>query len=783
MNHAFNGRREDARFLTGRGRYSGDCAMPGELHAAFRRAEIAHGRILAVDTRRASSCAGVQAVLTAADVAGAFGVIEPAINYSGRNGSRVQVPRRPVLAQDRVRFVGEEIALVLADSAAQAREAADSIEVHYEELPALVDVDSAIASGATLVHDAIPENICFDFDYGDADACNAALAAAWCRVEVAVESPRISAAPMEPRAVLAWYDTAAAAYEICCSNQGGPLMAEQLAMLLQTTPDRIRVNPVDVGGGFGPRAAAYPEYAALLEAARRFGRPVRWLSSRTEDFLCDSHGRGIRLRGELGLDRNGTFVALKTEWTCDQGAYLTQAGARTNTINGFLIGAGPYRVHALYGRHRLVMTNTVPTDAYRGAARPEAALIIERLVEAAARELGMDAIELRRRNAIPTSALPYRTPTGSVLDSADLDGLLATAKRRSAWDEFAGRRAAAQARNALRGIGAALFVEPCGGGFVQHDQVALAFSAEGSVLAYHCATSNGQGHETVFPELIAERLGIAADRVILRACDPAGPRIAGNGTIGSRSLLAQGSAFRMAADEAINKGRLLAAALLEADDADIEFVQGRYRVLGTDRHLTFTELMHRTSGMHPNPLDTVIAHPVPRTFTTGAHVAEVEIDRESGETTLVGFVAIDDIGNVFNPTLADGQIHGGIAQAAGQVLGERCHYDQRSGQLLTATLMDYTMPRADTLPNFVSEFRGTASPTNALGAKGVGETGATGGLAAITNAVIDALASVGAAPVALPASPARVWAALQAAPVSRNIGQTAPPQSKGKGPV
>lgn len=780
MIHAFNGRREDARFLTGQGRYSGDRVMPGELHAAFRRAEIAHGRVLAVDARRALSCAGVHAVLTAADFVDVFGVIEPAINYPGRNGARVAVPQRPILARDRVRFVGEEIALVLADSAAQALDAVEMIEVQYEELPALIDLDAAVALGAPLVHDAISGNLCFDFDYGDADACDAALAAAAHRVKVEIESPRVSAAPMEPRAVLAWYDTSTASYEICCSNQGGALMAEQLAMLLQTTPARIRVNPVDVGGGFGPRAAAYPEYAALLEAARRLGRPIRWLSTRTEDLLCDSHGRGIRLRGELGLDRDGSFVALKTAWTCDQGAYLTQAGARTNTINGFLIGAGPYRVPALYGRHRLVMTNAVPTDAYRGAARPEAALIIERLVEAAARHLGMDAIELRRRNAIPTHALPYRTQTGSVLDSADLVGLLDLARQRSAWDDFAVRRNAAGARNALRGIGAALFVEPCGGGFVQHDQVALVFADEDSVLAYHCATSNGQGHETVFPELIAARLGIAADRVVLRASDPAGPRIAGNGTIGSRSLLAQGSAFRMAADEAIDKGKRLAAALLEADAGDIEFVQGRYRVLGTDRGVTFAELMRQAAQTRPNPLDTVIAHPVPRTFTTGAHVAEVEIDRDTGATALVAFVAIDDIGNVFSPVLADGQIHGGIAQAAGQVLGEHCYYDRQSGQMLNATFMDYTMPRADTLPDFVSEFRGTASPTNALGAKGVGETGATGGLAAITNALIDALASAGAAPAALPASPARVWACLQAAAVDGTIPSTALQQAKGK---
>ncbi len=737
--------------------------MPGALHAAFRRAEIAHGRIVSIDVAAALQCAGVRGVFTGDAFANTFGTIVPAINYAGRGGASVRVPDRPILARDRVRFLGEEIAVVLADTATQALDAAEQIQVIYESLPAVIGAEAALAPQACAVHASIPGNVCFDFDYGDEHGCDALLAEAAHRVRVTLASPRVSAAPLEPRAALAWFDPSRRTYELRCCNQGGGLMADQLAMLLKTDADRIRVHPVDVGGGFGPRAGAYPEYAILLELARQVGRPIQWISSRAEDFLCDAHGRGIRLRGELGLDRDGRFLALKTEWLCDQGAYLTQAGARTNTINGFLIGAGPYRVRALYGRHRLVMTNTTPTDAYRGAARPEAALVIERLVDEAARALGIDAMELRRRNAIERGALPYRTHTGSVIDSADFGQLLEAAGARSAWRSFSERRCEAAGRGLLRGIGMALFVEPCGGGFVHEDQVALLFEDQGRVLAYHGATSNGQGHETVFPAIVAARLGIEAERVTLRASDPDGPRIRGNGTIGSRSLLAQGSAFSGAADQAIKTGTKLAARLLEAAGDDIEFDRGTYRVRGTDRTVSIDQVMHAAASESPNPLNTIYAQPVPRTFTTGAHVAEVEIDRETGEVRLVSFTATDDIGTVFNATLAHGQIHGGVAQAAGQVLGECCTYDLQTGQLITGTFMDYAMPRADTLPAFDSAFASTPSATNALGAKGAGETGATGGLAAITNAVLDALHGAGVDQFELPATSDRVWAALERA--------------------
>jgi carbon-monoxide dehydrogenase large subunit len=532
-------------------------------------------------------------------------------------------------------------------------------------------------------------------------------------------------------------------------------MAVQLAVLLKTKRENIRVHPVDVGGGFGPRAGAYPEYAILLAAARRLGRPLQWTSTRSEDFLCDAHGRGIRLSGELGLDGDGKFVALRTEWLCDQGAYHTYAGPRISTFNGFLINAGAYRVPALYGRHRLVLTNCNPIDAYRGAGRPEAALIVERLVDEAARAMRIDPIELRRRNALAPGDFPYSNPTGNVLDSGNPQALLQAVRDEARWDAFPARAQAAADNGHVRGIACALFIEPCGGGFVAEDQVMLEFKGE-RIRAHVATTSNGQGHETVFPEIVAKKLGVDASRIELRASDPAGPALRGNGTIGSRSTLAQGSALLRAAEEVVEKGKAIAAGLLEVAAADLEFAQGHYRVRGTDVSLSFDAML---KGCEPATLDTVITQPVPRAFTSGAHVAEVEIDRETGQTALVSYVAVDDVGKAINPTLVHGQIHGGVAQVAGQVLGERCLYDE-SGQLVTASFMDYYMPRADTLPSFRSSMRETPSPTNALGAKGAGETGSTGGLAAVANALLDALRRAGVREFDMPATPDRVWRAL-----------------------
>ena len=766
MTTPFAGRREDDRLVTGQGRYTADWNLPGALHAVFRRSDLAHAGILRVDTRTAAQQPGVVCALSAADFPpDAFGTIRPTMPYTGRNGAPILVPPRPVLARDRVRFVGEELAVIVAESRALAQQAADLVEVEYDDLPAIVGPEQAIAPGAIALHDEVPGNVCFDYEYGDETQTRQLLEGAAHRVHTVIRTPRVSAAPMELRSVLAWYDEQRRTYKIRCSNQGRESMVTQLAALLKVERERIRVHMVDVGGAFGPRAAPYPEYAILLEVARRLGRPIRWSSTRGEDLLCDSHGRGVRLEGELALDADGRFLALRTEWLCDQGAYLTAAGPLTNTVNGRLISTGGYRIQAIHGRHRLVLTNANPHNAYRGAGRPEANLLLERLVDKAARLLGVDPLELRARNALTPDLFPYRTPTGSVFDSADLPRLLEVAARESDWSGFAARRAEAAARGRWRGRGCALFVEPCGGGLVPQDQVALQFGADARIEAYTATTSNGQGHETVFPKLVAAQFGIDPALVELRQSDPDGPDIRGNGTIGSRSVLAQGSALMGAAAEVIRKGLALAAAMLEAAEGDVRFTGGRYEIVGTDRSVGFLDVVRTsatTSGAG-HPLDTLHAQPAPQAFTSGVHVAEVEVDPATGATTVVSYVAVDDVGTVLDEVLAEAQIVGGIAQAAGQIFGEHCVYDEGSGQLLTGSFMDYVMPRADDMPPVRVFSAPTFSPTNALGAKGAGEAGTTGGVPSLLNALCDALGARGGEQVGIPATPFRVWSAIEQA--------------------
>jgi carbon-monoxide dehydrogenase large subunit len=763
MTDAFTGRREDRRLLTGQGRFTSDWNLPGALYAVFRRSDMAHATIRSIDTRAASELPGVVCVLTAADFASdVFGTVVPKSRLPGRDGLNIRVPKRPILAGERVRFVGEELALVVAESVAIAHDAAEQIEIDYEPLPVVIGAQRALEPDAITLHDEVPGNLCFDFEYGDQILTERLMSEASIRVRAVVVSPRVSAAPMETRSVLAWYDEARGSYEIRCSNQGAESMVSELAELLRVDRSRIRMHPVDVGGGFGPRNAPYPEYVVLLEAARRLGKPIRWSSSRSEDLLCDSHGRGVRVEGELGLDANGRFLALRTDWFCDQGAYLTAAGPITNTNNGRLIAGGPYATQAVYGRHRLVLTNANPHNAYRGAGRPEANLIIEQLVDKAARELRVDPIRLRQLNALGAERFPYRTPTGSVFDSGDCQRLLQIASRESGWQGFEARRKESASRGRWRGIGCGLFIEPCGGGFLSHDEVALEFSADGQLHAYVGTTSNGQGHETVFPELVAARLGIDPKWVTLRASDPEGPKVRGNGSIGSRSLMAQGSALSLAADEVIRKGLAIAAQTLEVIEDDIEFSAGQYRIKGTDRTVEFLDMVRAAASPSgsPHPLDTIFTQASPQGFTSGAHVAEVEIDPATGETAVLSYIAVDDLGLVINEVLARGQIIGGIVQAAGQIFGEICVYDEESGQLLTGSFQDYIMPRADLMPAIKVFSSPSPSPTNALGAKGAGEAGTTGGLSALLNAVSNALAFHGIENFTMPATAHSVWRAI-----------------------
>jgi aerobic carbon-monoxide dehydrogenase large subunit len=497
-------------------------------------------------------------------------------------------------------------------------------------------------------------------------------------------------------------------------------------------------------------------------------RPVKWLSSRSEDFLTDNHGRAVSLRGELAYDKNGKFLALRTEWLCDSGAYLAAAGVLTNSINGKAIGAGVYRVEALYCRHRQVITNTSPTNAYRGAGRPEANYIVERLVDEVAARLEIDPIELRRRNLIRKAQMPYRSLTGTDFDSGDFPGLLAKVKQESDWKGFNARRRQSRKRGKLRGIGCAMFVEPSGGGHAMQDEVAVLFQRDGSIVLHNVAGSSGQGHETVFPELIARWLGVPVERVFGRSSDPDGPNLHGNPSIGSRSGMSQGSAFKLAADIVIEKAKHLAADALEAHAEDIEFANGVFTIAGTDRALAMTQVIERHSPDTPPPLDTIAGRPVSRAFPSGAHAVEVEIDPDTGAIEILRYTAVDDVGNLINPTLAAGQLFGGIVQGAGQVFGEHCQYDASDGQLLTGSFMDYCMPRADLIPNPTLVNNAMPSPNNPLGAKGVGEAGTTGAPGACMNAVMDALRSVGVKHFDMPATPARIWSAIAASRGSKD---------------
>ncbi|MBW8267966.1 xanthine dehydrogenase family protein molybdopterin-binding subunit [Caldovatus aquaticus] len=760
MTVPFAGRREDQRLLTGTGRFTADWTLPGQLHAAFLRSEHAHAEILGLDASAALAAPGVVAVLTGADtLAAGFHRTQALLPYTGRGGEALKAPPRPALAAGRVRYVGEPVALVVAETAAQARDAAERIAVDYRPLPAAATPEAALAPGAPQIHAEVPGNLCFDYEYGDAAAADAAFARAAHVVRLELESARVVGNPMEPKAALAAWD--GETLDLWTGTQGMVALRDSLASLTGLPPERIRVRAQDVGGGFGIRGPAYPEHAALALAAKRLGRPVKWVASRSETFLSDYHGRALRMTAELALDAEGRFLAIRHAWLCDQGAYPVATGPLINTLNPAMMCTGCYRIPVVYGRHRLAVTNTVPVTAYRGAGRPDMAYVIERLVDEAARQTGRDRLALRRLNLIPRDAFPYRVPSGAAeYDSGDYAALLDAAAEAADWAGFEARRAEAAARGRLRGIGCALFVEPSGG-VVPRDEIALAFTPEGGIVIHSVIGPSGQGHETVMPEIVARALGVPPESVTLRTGDPEGPPLFGGGAFASRSMLSHGAAGLVAAREAVRKGRALAAEALETAEADIEFAAGEYRIAGTDRRIGLLELARRHAGPGPNPLDTTAALPATRAFPSGAHVAEVEVDPDTGEVALLRYVAVDDCGVVLNPTLLAGQILGGMVQGLGQAFGELCAYDPESGQLLTGSFLDYAMPRADLLREVVLRERCVPSPNNPLGVKGAGEAGTTGALPAAMNAVLDALRPAGVRHLDMPASPARVWAALR----------------------
>lgn len=618
------------------------------------------------------------------------------------------------------------------------------------------DGPAALAPNAPTLHDTIPGNLCFDFDYGDAAAVEQAFAGAPHRVLLDMDSPRVVGNPMEPKAALAAWD--GDVLELWSASQGMTGMRDGMAGLTGVPEERIRVHARDVGGAFGIRGAAYQEYAALALAARITGQPVKWVASRSETFVSDYHGRAVRMRGELALDADGRFLAIRHDWICDIGAHPSAAGPSTNVLNAALMAGGAYRIPAIYGRNRLAVTNTVPITAYRGAGRPDMAYAVERLVDQAAYETGLDRVTLRRRNLITPDAFPYEISTAPMpcsYDSADFGALLDAALKEADWAGFEARRADARTRGRLRGIGLALFIEPAGG-VAPADQGAITFAADGTVLLHDVAIASGQGHETVLPELAADVLGIDPGRITLCAGRADGPALKGAGAFGSRSMMSQGSVLQAAATAAIEKGKALAADALEVAIADLDYADGQYRIVGTDRTVGLLDLAAR----HPGGLDSTVELPAPRAFPSGAHVAEVEVDPDTGETELLHYVSVDDCGVVVNETLAEGQIWGGLWQGLGQVFGETCRYDEH-GQLLSGSFMDYAMPHAEELAQRVTiRFVLTPSPSNRIGAKGIGEAGTVGSLPTAVNAVMDALRPAGVDALDMPLTAQRVWQVL-----------------------
>jgi carbon-monoxide dehydrogenase large subunit len=753
-------RREDFRLVVGDGRYTSDWNLPGQLHAAFLRADRAHAEIVRLDASRALAHPGVKAVLTGDDVrAAGFKSLPNIVAYPGRGGQQILKPHHPVLAMGRVRFVGEPVAMIVAETAAIAEDARELIDIEYRDLPAVASFDTAVAPGAPQLHADVPGNLAFDYESGDEQAVAAAFARAKRVSKLTMDSQRLVGNMLEPRACLVDYESSSGRYTLYIPLQGIGGMRGQLSQVSGLDKDKIVIATQDVGGSFGVRGPAYPEYFAAMLAARKLGRPVRWIGTRGESFMSDFQGRALSLTGELALDADGKFLAIRFDDRADLGAYGGAFGAFIATRNLTITMGGVYRVPALYARTRLAYTNTAPVSAYRGAGRPDIAYAIERLVDYAAHEHGFDPIALRRKNFIPRDAMPYKTPNAGTYDSGDFEAVMDDALRRADWSGFPKRRATAKRAGKLRGIGIATYLEAGGGGAAPKDQVAVEFDASGAMMLYAVTHSSGQGHETTFPQIVAETLGVDEAHIRFHPRPPAADLV-GNGTGGSRGVLGTGSAFLVLARKLIELARPHAAARLGTPESDLRYAKGKFHA--GRRSLGFIELARALAGPKPHPLDTTAEGVFGTTYPNGCHVAEVEIDPETGAATIERYTAVDDLGHVVNPALVEGQVHGGVVQGAGQVFGEHAVYDADTAQLLTGSFMDYVMPRAGWLRDMEVHDHPVPTPTNALGAKGVGESGCSGSLPALVNAAMDALRPLGINHLDMPLTPARVWAAISA---------------------
>jgi carbon-monoxide dehydrogenase large subunit len=756
-------RTEDIRFVTGQGQYTDDLHFPNETFACFHRTSQSHARITGIDVADAKRAPGVIAVLTFADVE-AFGANPMPLMapVPSRDGSSTKTSPKPLLAKDKVTFTGEAIAMVVAETYAQAKDAAELVQVEYDVLDASGTLASA--PNGVQIWDGAANNLTFDWAEGDEAATKAAFAKAAHVISLDVVQNRVSAMPMETRNAIGVYDAANDHHTLYVTSQGAGNIRGALAQAILNLPvEKVRVITKDVGGGFGMKGFLYPEQPLVMIASKQVGRPVRWSAERTESFLADDHGRDMATTGELAFDKDGKILAMRITGTSNMGGYLSVYAPFIPTLAGGRIFGGVYRVPTLFANVKGYFSNTAPVDAYRGAGRPEAAYLMERLMDAAAAKLGIDRTELRRRNLPSPSELPFGNWAGLQFDSGDYPRLLESGLKRANQAGFAARKADAAKRGKRRGFGYAYYVEITGA--AGQEPAAIKFTDNGGVELYCGTQSNGQGHETSFAQLVAEKLGVPFEAITVKQGDT--EWVNGGGTGGSRSLNMSGGALMVSSDEVIKKGKAAAGQVLQAEGKEVGFAVvegiGKFAVGGTDRAITVGELAvtlkrDKLPGFE-NGLDSEgMYNGEAPTFPNGCHVCEVEVDPDTGQVELISYHVLDDFGRVINPMLVAGQVHGGIVQGLGQALLENIVYDEKTGQLLTASFSDYAMPRASDMPDIDFAYEEIPCQTNALGAKGCGEAGTVGALPAVMSAIADAL---GVVHIDMPATPERVWRALR----------------------
>jgi carbon-monoxide dehydrogenase large subunit len=751
-------RMEDPTLLRGKGSYTDDQNLPGQAYAVMVRSKHAHGILKGIDSTEAAKMPGVLAILTYADIAEAgFGPMKCGMNILQRDGSPMKTPPRHSLAKDRVRYVGEAVACVVAETAVQAKDAAEAVALDIEELPAVTTPAQALAAGAAQIHDEAPGNLALDFHYGDAEAVKKAFAEAAHVTRLDINSNRIVVNPMEPRSAIGNVEDGRWVLRVGCQGVMG-LRGGLAKDVLNTTPDKVRVLTGNVGGSFGMKSQVYPEYGPLLLAAKKLGRPVKWTDERSESFLSDHHGRDHQRVAELALDKDGRFLAVRLTGTGNAGAYIyPPMPATTNAVKNLI---DVYATPAMEVNSKVVFTNTTPIAAYRGAGRPEANYYMERLIDTAAREMGIDRTELRRRNHIRPAALPYKAPSGMNYDSGEFTTILDKALAAADWTGFDKRKAESAARGKLRGRGIGQYLEVTGPPSKEYG--GIRFEADGSITMLSGTLDYGQGHATPFAQVLGEQLGIPVNRFRLLQGDSDQLKV-GGGTGGSKSALVGSQAFLEAGDKLIEQGKQIAAHVMEAAVVDIEFANGRFAIAGTDRGVTILELAEKLrKGLKlppdiPQSLDVShISDNPPFSFPNGCHIAEVEIDRDTGVIEVVRYFMVNDFGTVINPMLTAGQAHGGVVQGIGQALMEYARFDEQ-GQPITGSFMDYAMPRATDAPGFSIENHSVPCKTNRLGVKGCGEAGCAGALPSVMNAVVDAL---GVRHIDMPVTPEKVWRVL-----------------------